>query len=578
MGPRRPTPEMRFVAQGLDYLEQQPGDRMFELLFWQVVRIRALFYRHVVQRPLTPGLQWFVRFYSRMKSVSNTIRKGLLLRAAAEQGGFRDGLRSLEVRISPDPSISTLLDEVTEIENAAASLPGSGDGPAGRVKDPKFEYGIVLHFSRSRSKRALDGTPDAHGLWSHSDPGSDFEPKKIGNPSGYRFSQFYKEKRQEAMAVSWLLWHYPIALEVVRGLDLCTDELGVPTWVFVPLIRHVRAVCKASSAHLLRVLGLEVPPLRMTVHAGEDFVHLLTGLRHVDEVGFHRGFDFRQGDRIGHGLALGIDPRGWASRAGRIPMIREERLFDLVWEWAWYGREGSHPPGGRQSVVDQEIARISEKIFGRACSPYELDKLMRNLHDPAMLRYLRFPDGPLPRLERARSDASKDLRLMAAYLTDQEVFLQGRKIEWVDPAAEGEILAEIQAGIRRTYGEYGIAIEVNPTSNLLIGDLQDLRNHPLWRLRPPRLDVDSPPVAVCIGSDDPLTFGTNLRQEYQFLHDALVLAGLTDDQAFEWLDQARASGLQNRFTLPRSSGRPITSLHRWESLQEQNDDALQPPP
>ena len=577
LGVRRPTPEMRFVAEGLDYLKSKRVDRMFQTLFWQVVRIRALVYRHVVQRPLTPGLQWFVRFYSRMKVVAKTAGKGLLFRAAAEQGGLRSGLRSLEVRTSPDPSISKLLAEVIEVDQAASRL-RSGRGAAAPATVPDFEYGMVLHFARSRSRRALEGTPDAHGLWSHSDPGSGFMPRTFGNPSGYRYAQFYKEKRQEATALAWLLWHYPIALEVVRGLDLCTDELGVPIWVFVPLIRHVRAVAKAASAYLLRVLGLEVPPLRMTVHAGEDFVHLLTGLRHVDEVGFHRGFDFRQGDRIGHGLALGVNPRGWASRAGRIPMIREDRLFDLAWEWAWYGREGSHPPGGRQSVVEQEIARLSESIFGHAYSAYQIDKLMRNVHDPEMLRRLRFPDGPLPRLDPLGGDAEADLRLLSTYLTDPQVFLRGRQIEWVDPAAEGDILAEIQAGIRRTIGEYGIAVEVNPTSNLLVGDLQDLANHPLWRLRPPRSAVDSPPVSVCIGSDDPLTFGTNLRQEYQFLHDALALAGLSDDEAFAWLDQTRASGLLNRFTLPRSPNRSITSLFRWENLQDQQEPALQPPP
>jgi len=70
---------------------------------------------------------------------------------------------------------------------------------------------------------------------------------------------------------------------------------------------------------------------------------------------------------------------------------------------------------------------------------------------------------------------------------------------------------------------------VNPTSNLLIGNLGDLTVHPLWRLRPPREGDGAPPVSVCIGSDDPVVFGSNLRQEYQILCDAMTLAGLSDE-------------------------------------------------
>ena len=108
--------------------------------------------------------------------------------------------------------------------------------------------------------------------------------------------------------------------------------------------------------------------------------------------------------------------------------------------------------------------------------------------------------------------------------------------------------------IRQKLGQRGIAVEVNPSSNLLIGDLSDLTKHPLWRLRPPRSSGDAPPVSVCIGSDDPLTFATKLPQEYQLLHDALVLAGLSEAEAACWLDETRETGLRNRFTLPRRLG------------------------
>lgn len=120
----------------------------------------------------------------------------------------------------------------------------------------------------------------------------------------------------------------------------------------------------------------------------------------------------------------------------------------------------------------------------------------------------------------------------------------------------------------------GITVEVNPSSNLLIANLGDLLSHPLWRLRPPKQrnrqrstgsragfvnprnrDIGQP-LPVCIGSDDPLTFATTLPDEYQFLHDALVRGGLSYDEASDWIDDVRRTGLQTRFTLPRPAGMP----------------------
>jgi hypothetical protein len=66
------TPEVQLVAHALSYMERRERDGAFDAhftaVFWQVVRIRCLFFRHVVHRPLTPGLLWFVRFYDRSKA------------------------------------------------------------------------------------------------------------------------------------------------------------------------------------------------------------------------------------------------------------------------------------------------------------------------------------------------------------------------------------------------------------------------------------------------------------------------------------------------------------------------------
>jgi hypothetical protein len=549
LGKGRLSAEIRFVAASLAYQERVPRDRMFAALFWQVVRVRTLYYRHVVQRPLTPGLQWFIRFYGRIGPGRRPIGNDLLFECAAHAGGVGRGLRSLEVRTSPEPETGRMVEYAETVRATARRYLRAG--PSRR----RCEYGLVLHFTKDRGGGAREGRPIPHGRRSHADPASPPAPGYPGNPTGYRYAAFYQARRPEAVAFADALRYYPLSLQVLRGLDVCTDELGVPTWVFVPLLDYIRRAAAVGTSALRREYGLAVPPPRMTVHVGEDFVHLLSGLRRVDEAVGH--LRLGEGDRIGHGVALGTDPREWARRAGRIPLTREERLFDLVWEWNWYAREGGDPPAGRLHTLDYEIAHLARQVFWEELPAprHTLWDLAADLHDPEALRRVRFPGGPASTAGLSFRDG-----VLHDYLTLAHVFTAGRDVVWVDPAAEAEVLAGLQAGLRGKIATRGITVEANPTSNLLIGDLHDLARHPLWRLRPPRPDPEFPPVHVCLGSDDPVTFATHLRQEYQLVHDALVLGGLAESEARRWLESARRAGMEARFTLPRVRGESLWSF------------------
>ena len=383
------------------------------------------------------------------------------------------------------------------------------------------------------------------------------------NRTRYRYGTYYKDKRKIAMALAWVLRHRPLSLQVIRGLDVCTDEIGVPNWVLGPLIKRLRRAAYDASGVLRARLNWDVPCLRMTAHAGEDFVHLLTGLRRVDEAIVD--VSLQEGDRIGHGLALGTDPQEWCRRAGSIPVMCEERLFDLVWEWSWYTQGRRSPGAGRQCVLDRQIAELSEWIFSRSLTPHDLLRLQSYLRNPWALRTVGFPDGTPPKIKRDTYINPKSLDLLTMYLTDPCCFWKSREIIRVDPCEEKEeeVLVTLQKEMRHKVGMRGIAVEVNPTSNLLIGDLGDLQSHPLWRLRPPRPREDIVPMSVCIGSDDPLIFASNLPQEYQCLSDAMTLAGLSDEEVRLWIRDTCECGLDRRFTLFPKNNDPITA---WYNL------------
>lgn len=565
---------MRFLSRAFHYLESNANDTLFPVLFWQVVRVRNLLYRHIVQRPMTPGMQWFIRFYGRIGPARHPLEtpvperpkhlsqyRDLRVDSAARLAGIQTGLRSLEVRTSPGTSESRLLRYIMNVDETFYRLREDLDRRSshGHPQRPQRELGLVFHFTKDRGGGARQGRPTAHGFYSNADPRwlpDDGSARPFGNPTGYRYARFFNEKMMEARALASVLRRFPISIETIRGIDVATDELGVPTWVIALLFRHVRKASIAASKTLRRRADISVPPLRATAHAGEDFIHLMTGLRHVDEA--ITRLELREGDRIGHGVALGVDPHAWCHRAGRIAVAREERLLDLVWELSWYGRGGLQPPGGRVHRIEREVAHLSQAVFGLTISPFDMELLIEYLYSEHWLfRIAGFPHGPPPELRERDRPAMLCLR----YLTDGTVFRKGQELEWIDPSPEAEALAGLQAALRCKLGERGITVEVNPSSNLLIADLGDLAQHPLWRLSPPPgVKVDAPPVSICIGSDNPLTFATNLPEEYQLLLDALVLAGCSEEQARQWLNRVRETGLENRFTVPRTERCAITDI------------------
>ena len=521
------NPEHGFLEAAFAYLDdlRGRGDRAFVRLFWQVQRLRVAFYRHIVQRPMTPGLQWFTRTYDRLSAPRAPLGVDRFLTEAARLAG--PGLRSLEVRVAPGSRVSDLVRTVTKIDEAAE-----------RIKT--VETGIVFHFIRSRGSDAQKGVPRPWSRRSHDDPSSCRD-----NPSHYRFSGYYLQRRGEAAALASLLLSFPRMLERVRGLDLCTDELGIPLWVLLPILEHVRRAGNLAAASL-QASRHPVPRLRLTVHAGEDFVHLLGSIRRVGEaVEYLR---LGGGDRIGHGVSLGVDVSEWAARATGLAIPRGERLFDLLWTVRCARRSDDAVLRSWLSYAAQEARRLAALIFeGYHPKLTELEEWVSNLHSTTGLARAGFPSGPPPRPE-SRTD-----ELVQEWLRNTQVFVRSQELEAVDIAAEVALVSALQAHVRKQLALAGIVVEINPSSNLLIGHLGDLTSHPLWRLCPPIEGAgDAPPVRVCIGSDDPITFATSLPDEYQLLADAMVEGGLSMHQVDAWLDRARVAGLTARFTVPRS--------------------------
>jgi hypothetical protein len=534
-------------------------DEYFACVFWQVVRIRCQYYRAVVQRPLTGGLQWFMRFYDRLGRFRNpvdSIRPECSYRIA----GKGQPIRALELR-------ETLGNTSIAIGEELLSFLRSWKNVLEKMSSSAFEpeIGVIFHFVKSRAKELgwSKGVPPAFWSGTFAEPGSE---SGVAVAHG-RYVEYFANQCRKCLALAELIKDVPSLLWVIRGLDVATDELGVPTWVLVPLFRHLIDESARVSMH-----DEGLTPLRVTAHVGEDFRHLLEGMRRIYEH-IHYVMGAAPG-RLGHAIALGVEPRAWSESVGSVLMPAEERLWDLVWEWRLYTKYRIKPeyvaeaPRGRVAILQNQIRQLSDYIFVNVQHVHTIEELAE-AHD-VLHRFLVPPFSRTPAVEgghmtfldavqnimsvdiRGRVHSPKDVSdILRHYLDDETTFLRGQTLVDIPlDIDEVKALEAVQHALRCGIARQRVVVEVNPSSNLLIGDLLDLRNHPILRLNPPVREQDGPPpVAIALGSDDPLTFSTNLLREYTLLYEAACAAGYPERVVLEWLESIRRTGMDARFTL-----------------------------
>ena len=363
------------------------------------------------------------------------------------------------------------------------------------------------------------------------------------NVHGYRYEGVARSYARQANALSWVLESFPSSLQWVRGIDLCTDELGIPLWVTLPAVRRVLLAGRRAQVRLQRDEGRALPPPRITAHAGEDFVHLLTGLRLIHQSIARLGMS--SGDRIGHGLALGVDVETWCQRRGRVPIQAETRFFDLLWARLELSRGPLDFPPQR---LDDELARLGRLLFSGSGSLLDLGDFIEFLYAERSLELIGYPH------RLSSSPPAFPSSLVREYLTSTGLFEAGQQVQWIQVEEELELIQCLQEHVRRFVSREGIAVEVNPSSNLLVGDLGSLTEHSVWQLRSPNPKSNDPeelpPLCVVVGTDDPINVASNLPLEYQRAYDAMITGGLGSERAREWIDRVRQRGLEYRFTLP----------------------------
>nr|WP_321512947.1 hypothetical protein [uncultured Pseudodesulfovibrio sp.] len=316
--------------------------------------------------------------------------------------------------------------------------------------------------------------------------------------------------------------------DMVVGCDAAGNELHAPPEVFAPAFRRMRDS------------GIN----QFTFHAGEDFVHLVSGIRAVYEAVIFLNLSGK--NRIGHATALGISPELWEQRIGKsIVMRRTVHLDDLVFAWTFL--RGKPEFAADTAMIQQEIRRHSRKVYEVGKAPDLLAEAwkMRRLNPIKAIVDRRraeqalnaFDCRELMDIENTEKDNSEAFEIYRLH--------HGRRISemtWSnisDSTAFEEIdaslisinaLKELQKVVLSELVKRSIAIETMPTSNVRISCYDNYDEHHIKNWLNLENEPDYPAPALCICTDDPGIFATNIRNEYAHVLEALTKGGKMSKQ------------------------------------------------
>lgn len=339
------------------------------------------------------------------------------------------------------------------------------------------------------------------------------------------------QKQSLALIATQRYLKYSSDIQIV-GIDAAANEMDAGPEVFAPMFRWLKRKWEDGNKDL-----------KQTFHAGEDFVHLLSGLRMMVEAASF--LDMKQGDRIGHGTAAGIDPKLWIDRVGDSVCIKKgEWLDDLLVVYNLIA-DTSCPYEHlrcKLPVIATEIQILSADIYGQSYGinelyeSWELRKYDPQIYLKKSTSYFLDDEDCMCQIKVLLAKKKRVKELFEQYHYDmdtKEKYDSFHRIELRKGLFSAEELFQIQNLVLHNLAQRGIAIEVPITSNLSISFYHELSEHHIgrWLKGGSEKNLLIPPIVM--GTDDPGIFMTNIYIEYARLMTYLKEKGYNATQQIE---------------------------------------------
>ncbi|KZN56354.1 hypothetical protein N474_11455 [Pseudoalteromonas luteoviolacea CPMOR-2] len=385
--------------------------------------------------------------------------------------------------------------------------------------------------------------------------------------------------------------------KAIRGYDVAGNENELPIETFAPALRVIRSAKHPTVSMYSKRF---VRPF-LTVHSGEDYSHLLSGLRAIDEAVLF--CDFKMGDRLGHALALGVMPIAWATRQKTAYISLGDHLDNLVWCYQKALEVTQHAPefAGVLQLLQDKIHYWSMHLFKDNDHKYtvrdlfEAWKLRRNCPETHDLEASTDSSPHIEHLNPLHKDWIIDFdkrttfgvsdvafKLWKKYTTahlvkdhyyearEQTVIVHCEPQHGEEPfkvedgifydsvsKAELNLYEAIQDMQMEKYAAQGVILEACPTSNIYIGRFEHYHEHPVFRWDPPnqtllekgseynRYGLRKGSITVCVNTDDAALMPTTIQNEHRLLQKAAVeYHDVGVNKAEDWIERMRRKGLE----------------------------------
>lgn len=603
----------------------------------QYLRIKNKYFEDKVLNNLYRGLSNFVQFFDRATDARYKLSSSAIYQAQTRKDSMlcvfenmcsQTSLRKLEIRISPN------IKNIYNVKNTSDKDLAQRIG--GEVRKQLITiFEAYIDYYNQEIDQYLRTNPEAIKLLkekkkTRSDFADDLQYKNIVSFPAlgiiYHFvkdrdldnfltnscwvfdsiengQQTVQNKRDRYCAFVRVLQtmraKIPNLSKYIVGIDAAAIENETEPWVLAPVFLQARDF---ASTYPSEVNGKRINNLGLTYHVGEDFYHLLSGLRHIDEV--VNNYGYISGDRIAHAIALQLNAFEWASENPVVAIPQGEYLDNLLWLWSLNARRPEILKGINVDF-ENKIMMVVEQIYGSnsGLTPYILwqaytekfknisqenkermkswyisentynlkEDEMGNMRANVLCKYysIQCPKECVSAMQATNSRWDKDKLAMTFHCPihnrnyNKSIFVSVTN-------EDAECIDAVQRFVKHELEATGIYVEVNPTSNAIIGDIRGMYRHPFSNLNDSNLSEGENRVLMSINSDDPLVFCTNAENEIAIAYYTLLHKGYSREQALSWIDKVRQSGMESSFIkleiMPSSQKEEIEQL-----IKELND-------
>lgn len=454
-------------------------------------------------------------------------------------------LHNMEARVGPSNTHQSFYQKITLIDKAVSFL-----------NKPAYPFFYVIHFIKAPEAR-LAGKP----------------PNIVPARNAKIRQRAIRQADQMAIAFR----NHPYLFKRIAGIDAASIEIGcrpeVFAWPFWKLRYTLPRIQQASGC--LHEPVDQAYEFHAAYHAGEDFMDIADGLRAIDEA--IRFLPLRRGDRIGHALAMGVDPEVHYNTKHMTSILpNQDYLDNLVWIRYMCMLHNIPLDSQTEQALVFKANYLISYIYGKSMKSLPPMCLEEYFHawmlrgDPPSWYASGSFDAShtfLPDEEHYREATDPDLLQFRTkkecaqfyYLYHYDAGVRQRGAESATQHIDAkymELIHALQEYMQQHLSELGISVECNPSSNILIGTFRDYTLHPMYRFFP----IESTPtkpmhhLRVTINTDDLGVFDTSLENEYILTAASLRKATRADgkraysDEMIEaYLERIRELGFELAF-------------------------------